>query len=68
VWLYWASTKLLHAIVGVIDAMRFESFHRIVSGAPITPREVRLAALFVLVWFLMDVFWFVCTLNHWFGL
>lgn len=45
-----------------------DAFHRIVSGAPITTREVRLAGLFVLVWFAMDAFWFVCTLNHWFGL
>ncbi len=44
------------------------SVHRIVSGAPITPRELRLAGYFALVWFAMDVFWFVSTLNHWFGL
>jgi hypothetical protein len=42
--------------------------HRIVSGAPITPTELRLAGLFAILWFLMDVFWFVSTLNHWLGL
>jgi len=42
--------------------------YRVVSGAPITPREIRLAAVFVLVWFAMDVFWFVSTICHWFGL
>ena len=45
-----------------------DALHRIVSGAPISPREVRFAGLFALAWFAMDVFWFVCTLNHWFGL
>jgi len=44
------------------------NLHRIVSGAPITPFELRLAGLFALSWFLMDVVWFVSTLNHWFGL
>ncbi len=42
--------------------------HRVVSGAPITPFELRFAGLFALTWFFMDVFWFVSTLNHWFGL
>jgi hypothetical protein len=41
---------------------------RIVSGAPLTRREVRVAGIFALVWFAMDGFWFVSTLNHWFGL
>lgn len=45
-----------------------EAIYRIMSGAPISPREVRWAAAFVMLWFLMDAFWFVCTLNHWFGL
>ena len=44
------------------------SLHRIVSGAAITPFELRLAGLFALAWFLMDVLWFVGTLNHWWGL
>ena len=43
-------------------------FYRVLSGAPVTPNEVRLAALFALVWFLMDAFWFVSTLMHWWGL
>jgi hypothetical protein len=42
--------------------------HRVVSGAPITPRELRLAGVFALVWFSVDMFWFVSTLFHWFGL
>ena len=41
---------------------------RIVSGAPLTRRELRLAGVFALGWFAMDGFWFVSTLNHWFGL
>ena len=41
--------------------------YRIISGAPITPREIRLAALFVLIWFVVDMFWFICTFMHWFG-
>lgn len=45
-----------------------DAFHRILSGAPITPREVRLAAYFALCWFAMDTFWFLATINHWFGL
>lgn len=48
--------------------MLMETIHRIFSGAPITPNELRFASLFALVWFAMDVFWFVATLNHWFGL
>jgi hypothetical protein len=31
-------------------------------------REIRLAGSFALVWFAMDGFWFISTLNHWFGL
>jgi hypothetical protein len=41
---------------------------RIASGAPLTRRELRLAGVFALGWFAMDGFWFVSTLNHWFGL
>jgi hypothetical protein len=41
---------------------------RIASGAPLTRREIRLAGIFALVWFAMDAFWFISTLNHWFGL
>jgi hypothetical protein len=41
---------------------------RIVSGAPLSRREVRVAGIFALVWFAMDGFWFISTLNHWFGL
>jgi hypothetical protein len=41
---------------------------RIASGAPLTRREIRLAGLFALMWFAMDGFWFISTLNHWFGL
>jgi hypothetical protein len=41
---------------------------RIASGAPLSRREIRLAGLFALVWFAMDCFWFISTLNHWFGL
>lgn len=41
---------------------------RIASGAPLTRREIRFAGIFALVWFAMDGFWFISTLNHWFGL
>jgi hypothetical protein len=41
---------------------------RIASGAPLTRREIRLAGIFALAWFAMDAFWFISTLNHWFGL
>jgi hypothetical protein len=41
---------------------------RIASGAPLTRREIRLAGMFALAWFAMDVFWFISTVNHWFGL
>jgi hypothetical protein len=41
---------------------------RIASGAPLTRREIRVAGLFALGWFAMDGFWFISTLNHWFGL
>jgi hypothetical protein len=41
---------------------------RIASGAVLTRREIRLAGIFAVVWFAMDGFWFICTLNHWFGL
>ena len=41
---------------------------RIASGAPLTRREIRLAGFFALGWFAMDGFWFISTLNHWFGL
>jgi hypothetical protein len=41
---------------------------RIASGAPLSRREIRLAGTFALVWFAMDGFWFISTLNHWFGL
>jgi len=37
-------------------------------GASLTRREIRLAGIFALVWFAMDGFWFISTLNHWFGL
>lgn len=45
-----------------------DALHRIVSGAPITPRELRCAGIFACAWFLMDLVWFLSTLNHWFGL
>jgi hypothetical protein len=41
---------------------------RIASGAPLSRREIRLAGMFALSWFAMDAFWFISTLNHWFGL
>jgi hypothetical protein len=45
-----------------------DSVLRIVAGASLTRREIRLAGIFALVWFAMDLFWFISTLNHWFGL
>ena len=41
---------------------------RIASGAPLSRRDIRLAGMFALGWFAMDAFWFISTLNHWFGL
>ena len=41
---------------------------RVASGAPLTRRELRFAGIFALIWFAMDGFWFISTLNHWFGL
>jgi hypothetical protein len=41
---------------------------RIASGAPLSRREIRLAGSFALSWFAMDAFWFISTLNLWFGL
>jgi hypothetical protein len=41
---------------------------RIASGAPLTRRDIRFAGMFALSWFAMDAFWFISTLNHWFGL
>ena len=41
---------------------------RIASGTPLTRREIRLAGMLALLWFTMDAFWFISTLNHWFGL
>jgi hypothetical protein len=41
---------------------------RVASGAPLTRRELRFAGIFALMWFAMDAFWFISTLNHWFGL
>jgi hypothetical protein len=41
---------------------------RVASGAPLTRRELRFAGLFAVMWFAMDAFWFIGTLNHWFGL
>lgn len=45
-----------------------DSLHRILSGAPLSPTELRLAGLLVLEWWLMDHLWFLGTLNHWWGL
>jgi hypothetical protein len=41
---------------------------RILSGVALSRREIRVAGVFALVWFAMDAFWFISTLNHWFGL
>ena len=41
---------------------------RVASGAPLTRRELRFAGIFALMWFAMDAFWFISTLNRWFGL
>jgi len=32
-----------------------DALHRILTGAAITPRELRIAGLVVFVWFLMDL-------------
>lgn len=39
---------------------------RVVSSAPISPREIRLAGLFALAWFVMDAVWFIGTILGWF--
>lgn len=44
------------------------ALYRIIASVPITPFEVRLAALVALEWWLMDHFWMLATFNHWFGL
>lgn len=41
-------------------------FYRVLSGAPITPSEVRAAGIFALLWFFMDAFWFFGTVMKWF--
>ncbi len=57
-----------YAIRHTMTCSTIDSVHRIISGAPITPRELRCAGVFCFIWFGLDVFWFVSTLNHWFGL
>lgn len=32
-----------------------DAIHRILTGQPLTPRELRIAGLLVLLWFLMDL-------------
>lgn len=44
------------------------NIHRIMSGSPITPNELRLAGLIAIYWFLSDQFWMISTFMHWFGL
>jgi hypothetical protein len=51
-----------------VSTSRLVGFGFNVSGAPLSRREIRLAGTFALVWFAMDGFWFISTLNHWFGL
>jgi hypothetical protein len=41
--------------------------HRVIVGAPITPLELRLAGVFALIWFAVDIFWFFSTAFHLFG-
>lgn len=36
-----------------------EGLHRVLSGQALTPKQLRWAGLFVIVWFLMDVIQFV---------
>lgn len=45
-----------------------DALHRIASGAPITPRQLRWAGIVAIEWWLMDHLWMLATLNHWFGL
>lgn len=42
------------------------TFHRILTGQVITPRQLFWAAMFVLAWFAMDAFWFFGTVMKWF--
>jgi hypothetical protein len=46
----------------------FDYLHRVVSAQTITPTELRLAGVFCLAWFFLDVVWFAATLGHWWGL
>lgn len=46
----------------------FDQIARILAGAPVRAGEIRVAAAFLLVWFIMDAFWFLATLFHLFGL
>lgn len=32
-----------------------DALHRILAGQPLTPRELRIAGVLVLLWFLMDL-------------
>lgn len=32
-----------------------DAIHRILAGQPLTPKELRIAGLLVLAWFLMDL-------------
>jgi len=32
-----------------------DAFHRILTGQPLTPKELRIAGLLVLAWFFMDL-------------
>jgi hypothetical protein len=52
---------------GFFDALE-DRVLRVASGAPLTRRELRFAGIFALTWFAMDAFWFISTLNGWFGL
>lgn len=47
------------------DASAQDSVHRIITGAPITRRELRYASILVLVWFTMDAVWFLLTVFGW---
>ncbi len=37
--------------------------HRIATGAPISPLELRIAGLFALEWWAMDHVWFLGTVR-----
>lgn len=43
------------ALSGSNEGGMMDSIHRILAGQPLTPRELRIAGVIVMAWFLMDL-------------